>query len=715
MRQILQNLGNGETILADVPAPRPGPRELLIASQRSLVSAGTERMLVEFGKAGLIGKARQQPAKVRQVLDKVRTDGLNTTLTAVRSKLAEPIPLGYCNAGVVIGVGSLVKSFRVGDRVVSNGPHAELVRAGENLCARIPDTVDDEAAAFTVLASIGLQGVRLAAPTIGETVVVTGLGLIGLMTVQILAANGCNVIGIDPDGSRCRLAEKFGARAVQVGSADPVKRVMALTGGTGADAVLITASTASQEPLEQAAAMSRKRGRIILIGVAGTNISREAFYEKELAFQVSCSYGPGRYDPAYEQAGVDYPLPFVRWTEQRNFQAILGLLSSGRLDVKPLITDRYEIAEAAKAYASISGKGSLGVIIEYPPVAEDKAKLTADRIILNSEPSAPPLEGKRQVVCGFLGFGNFGARMLAPAFRKAGVRLKAVVNTGGPAVAVTGKSAGFELASTNRDAVLADDEINAVAIVTRHSDHARSAVECIEAGKSVFVEKPIAIKREELGDLRKAWSANAGNHAGQVFMGGFNRRFAPFSLRMKEWLDRRSEPVSLVLLMNAGAIPTSHWTQDPEVGGGRLIGEAVHMVDLARFLVGHPIVATRCMAAGTGQGSDPASDRVNISLAFADGSTAVVHYLANGSSAYPKERVEAFCGGSVAVIDNFLSIKGFGAKGLKNGRAWKQDKGHEACARAFVEAVAAGSGSPIAFGEMIEVADACFDAMDGIR
>lgn len=715
MKQLLQSLSNGETLVATLPNPAVLPGTILIESRRSLVSAGTERMLVEFGKASLIEKARKNPERVKQVLQKARTDGVATTLAAVRSKLAEPIPLGYCNAGVVVAVGKGVTGFAVGDRVASNGSHAELVRVPVHLCAKIPDNVTDDAAAFTVLASIGLQGLRLAAPTLGETFVVSGLGLIGLVTVQLLKANGCRVIGIDPDPRRCALAETFGAQTICLGEGvDPVAHALNVTKGVGVDGVLITASTNSNEPIEQAAKMSRKRGRIVLVGVVGLSLDRALFYEKELTFQVSCSYGPGRYDPEYEAKGRDYPIGFVRWTEQRNFEAILQLISQGELNPLPLVTHRFLLSQAASAYNPVGTSGALGILLEYEPSPSDDPKW--DRTVpLTSAPITDT--GAREAgkpVAGFLGYGNYASRMLVPAFKAANILLDTVVTTGGPLASISGKTAGFRQASTDITEILENPSINVLAVVTRHSNHAEAVVKGLEAKKAVFVEKPLAIDSKQLDTVRKAYIGEAESGGTPFLMVGFNRRFSPFVHPVRSWLEKRSEPASLILLMNAGAIPADHWTQDPAVGGGRIIGEACHLIDLARYLIGYRIVDVHAVSMGKEGGTIITSDKVHITLTFEDGSTAVVHYLANGSTSFPKERIEVFCGGGTVSIENFIALKSFNAAGVRSRRGWRQDKGQIACAKAFAEAVASGGMSPIPFEELMEVAEVCIEAADQV-
>ncbi len=420
MKQVLQNLKNGSTEIAEVPAPRAGRGQLLMRTTRTLVSAGTERMMVNFGKAGLIDKARQQPDKVRMVLDKIRTDGLMPTIAAVRNKLDQPLAMGYCNVGEVVEVGAGVTGYAVGDRVASNGKHAELVAVPVNLCAKVPDAVPDDAAAFTVLGAIALQGIRLAQPTLGETVVVTGLGLIGLVTVQLLRAHGCRVLGLDFDADKLALARRFGAEVVDLKSgADPVAAALEYSRGRGVDAVIVTASTKSNEPMHQAAQMCRKRGRIVLVGVTGLELSRADFFEKELSFQVSCSYGPGRYDPNYEDKGQDYPVGFVRWTEQRNFEAVLDMLAEGRLDVAPLVSHRFGVAEAERAYAVVGGsEPSLGIVLGFAePGSEAAAPVRTVALVPTAAATIAKVDGTPSV--SVIGAGNYAGAVLIPAFKAA--------------------------------------------------------------------------------------------------------------------------------------------------------------------------------------------------------------------------------------------------------------------------------------------------------
>lgn len=708
MRQILQSLKDGSTRLAEVPAACAAPGHLRIQAWATLVSAGTERMMVEFGKANLLDKARQQPDKVRMVLQKVRTDGLATTVDAVRSKLDQPLALGYCNVGRVAEVGKGVVDFSVGDRVVCNGKHAEVVCVPRNLCARIPDTVSDEAASFTVLAAIGLQGIRLVNPTLGECVVVTGLGLIGLLTVQMLRAQGCRVLGIDFDPVRTELARQFGAEVVNPGAGEDVLGVAAaFSRGRGVDAVLITASTKSNEPVSQAANMCRKRGRIVLVGVTGLELSRADFYEKELSFQVSCSYGPGRYDPAYEEGGQDYPVGFVRWTEQRNFEAVLDLMASGQLDVAPLISHRFELAQVEAAYALLASKEpSLGIVLQYPA-----ASGAAGAELMNRKVTLAPQDaraGKGNVA--FLGAGNYAGRVLMPAFKAAGANLHTVVSGGGVSAVHFGKKFGFAEASTDGAAVLADPAVDTVVIATRHDAHARQVLAALRGDKHVFCEKPLCLTLDELAEIEAA----AVSRPEQLLMVGFNRRFAPQVVKMKALLDTVAEPKSFVLTVNAGAIPPEHWTQNPAVGGGRIIGEGCHFIDLLRHLAGAPIVSHHALALGRHAALAVRDDKTTIVLEFADCSVGTVHYLANGDKGFPKERLEVFCAGRVLQLDNFRKLRGWGWKGFSTMNLWRQDKGQAACAKAFVEAVKQGGAAPIAAAEVFEVSRVTIQVAQGL-
>ncbi len=718
MKQILQSLKNGSTTVASVPSPSRRLGEILIDTSRTLVSAGTERTLVDFGKANWIDKARQQPDKVRMVLDKVRTDGLATTLDAVQSKLDQPLALGYCNVGVVAGVGADVEGYAAGERVVSNGPHAEVVSVPKNLTAKIPDNVSDEEASFTVLAAIGLQGIRLVKPTLGECVMVTGLGLIGLLTVQMLRAHGCRVLGVDFDEARLELARQFGAEVVNPGKGEDVlSAATAFSRGRGVDAVIITASTKSNEPVSQAATMCRKRGRIVLVGVTGLELSRADFYEKELSFQVSCSYGPGRYDPEYEGQGKDYPIGFVRWTEQRNFEAVLDLMASGQLDVKPLISHRFKFDDAADAYELLSSdEPSLGIVLQYNQSGDLGQRVVnlqanASKIAGPSGSDSQSVTPAGRAAVGFLGAGNYAGRVLIPAFKNAGAYLHTVVSSGGVSSVHYGKKHGFRQASTDTQALLDDQSVNTVVIATRHDAHGRQVLDALRAGKHVFCEKPLCLTHEE----QDAIESELDDRADQHLMVGFNRRFAPHVVEMKKALSTVSEPKSLIMTVNAGAIPKDHWTQDPNVGGGRIIGEACHFIDLMRHLVGSPVSGYDAMSLGDHGALEVTEDKATIILRFEDGSVGTVHYLANGHKSFPKERLEVFCAGRILQLDNFRKLNAYGWKGVKKQRLLRQDKGQVACARAFVDAVANGAPAPIPREEILEISRLTLDVTERLR
>ena len=693
MKQILQNLETGATEVAEVPCPAVRRGQVLIRSTRTLVSAGTERTLVEFAKAGWIDKARQQPDKVRMVLDKIGTDGLVPAIEAVFDRLDRPSQLGYCSVGAVMDIGKDVAGFSAGERVVSNGKHAEVVSVPTNLCAKVPEGVSDDEAAFTVIGAIGLQGIRLVQPTLGEAVVVTGLGLIGLVTVQLLRAHGCRVLGIDYDAGRLALARRFGAETVDLAAGeDPVAAAQAFSRGRGVDAVLITASTESNEPMHQAALMCRKRGRIVLVGVTGLELSRADFYEKELSFQVSCSYGPGRYDPNYEDKGQDYPVGFVRWTEQRNFEAVLDMMADGRLDVKPLISHRFDIDEAKKAYDLITGAApSLGILLQ-DATAEEKSDEVLRRATVKL---AAPAIGAGKAVLGFVGSGNYATSVLIPAFKQAGARLKVVASSGGVSGLHAGRKFGFEETTTDTGSVFADLQVTAVVIATRHESHARLVCQALGSGKHVFVEKPLALSLEELAEIERCYGESGKQ---PLLMVGFNRRFAPQIKKIKSLLESMKEPKAFVMTVNAGAIPAEHWTQDPAVGGGRILGEACHFIDLLRFLAAAPIVSHT-----SSRMESRTNDTAVIQLTFADGSLGTIHYLANGNRSYPKEQLEIFAAGRVLKLDNFRKLTGFGWPGFAKMNLWRQDKGQRACAAAFVQAVKRGGEPPIGVDELMEV------------
>ena len=709
MKQILQDLSSGETLIVESPAPMLSSSSLKITSKVSLISAGTERMLVEFAQSSYIDKARKQPEKVKMVLDKVATDGLVTTYDAVKSKLVQPIPLGYSNVGVVEEISPGVTGFQVGDRVVSNGAHADIVTVKKNLCARIPDNVDDDSAVFTIVGSIGLQGVRLANPTLGESFVVVGAGLIGLLVIQLLKANGCRVLAIDFDDNKLELAARFGAEICNpLTGGDALSQATILSRDRGVDGVIITASTKSNEPMKQAAQMCRKRGRIILVGVVGLELDRSDFYEKEIIFQVSCSYGPGRYDASYEDDGNDYPIGHVRWTEQRNFEAFLDLLATGVVDVKPLISSRFEFTDASAAYKELSSNTSgLGILLDYS--SETTARLYQS-ISLDLQEH---FDGDSPTV-GFIGAGNYASRILIPAFKAAGGQLHTLVTANGVNSVIHGKKRGFLKASTNVDGMLAESEVNIVVIATQHNTHSKYVIDSLNANKHVWVEKPLAIDKDSLALIESAYfdahSKNVGI-AGPQLMVGFNRRFAPQVQKMHDLLSSVNAPKSLIITVNAGFIPKDHWTQDPLVGGGRIIGECCHFIDLMRFLVGQKIVSVSGRSILAGSSRTVMEDRSSITLGFDDGSFGTILYLANGASNFPKERIEVFSDGKVLQLDNFRRLKGYGWKGFKRLNLWSQDKGQQACPAAFIKGIRDGIPC-IPADEIFEVARVTIETND---
>ncbi len=705
MKQVLQHLRTGQIELADVPCPAVRPGHLLIQTTRTLISAGTERMLVEFGQASLLAKARAQPDKVKQVLAKIRTDGLLPTIEAVFTRLDEPLPLGYCNVGRVIEVGAGVEGFSRGDLVASNGPHAEMVCVPATLAARVPEGVGDDEASFTVLGSIALHGVRLLGPQLGETCVVIGLGLLGMVAAQLLRAHGCHVLGVDVNPARCELVRDFGCQTACISAgADPIEAARAFSRGYGVDGVLICASSKDDAIIHQAAQMCRKRGKLVIVGVVGMNLMRADFYERELSLQVSCSYGPGRYDPEYEAKGRDYPRPYVRWTVARNFEAVLDAIAQKHLNVAPLISRRVPHAEAARAYDMLLHDSSaLGIVMDYPPQPPPTQRVV--RIAKSPESRS----GGVTPVVGVLGAGAYSKLFLLPAVKKAGARIKVVASSGGATAFHAGRKVGADEAASDLDSLLTDPEINAVFIATRHSSHAPQIVRALEAGKHVFCEKPLAVNEEQLDAVRAAHA----RHPHLQLMVGFNRRFAPHAIRARELLSGRSQPIAIDMLVNAGELPAEHWQQDAEQGGGRIIGEGCHFIDLALFLIGRPIATVSAVMFGP-QAGRAREDKMTIAMSFADGSIATVHYWANGPRAYPKETVTIFSERRVLAINNWRSLSSYEWRGAPRMNI-RADKGHYAEFEAFVERVRTGGAQLIPFAEQDMVTLARFAAVRAAR
>ena len=699
MKQIIQDLKSGATLLEEVPAPSVKAGHVLIKTTRSLVSLGTERMLVEVGKASLIDKARQQPDKVKQVLDKIKTDGLQPTLEAVFNKLGQPLPLGYCNVGVVEAVGRGVTEFHVGDRVASNGNHAEYVCVPKNLVAKVPDNVTDEQAAFTVIGSIGLEGIRLLKPELGETIVVVGLGLIGLIVAQLLRSNGCRVIGVEFDQAKLDLAAKWGVIPVNPAKGDDqVKVVEELTGGIGADGVIITASAHDDSIIHNACLMSRKRGRIVLVGVIGLNMRRDDFYKKELSFQVSCSYGPGRYDEDYENKGIDYPLPFVRWTEKRNFETILMAIENGGLDVDSLISEVVDLEDYNQIYGDMRKRGVIASIVRYPSETN-----SSNQVQLETK----AFEGKTGKL-GIIGAGNFTTATVIPALLKCKANVKYISSrTNGLEAKTAAKKMGAEIATTDYTTILKDPEVNMVICTTRHDAHCKMVCDTLAAGKSVFVEKPLCLNEQELSEITEAYKKAPKNATLTV---GFNRRFSPFAVKMKELLGEGAK--NIVATMNAGFIPPEVWVHDLQVGGGRIVGEACHFIDLCSYLAGSKVVSV-CVNA-LGQNPQENTDNMSILLRYENGSNAVINYFANGSKTYPKEKVEVFFQEKVLTLDNWRVLKGYGFKGfskLKSG----MDKGHKAEFALLKDRTQNGGEALIPFDSLVNTTKASFACITSLK
>ena len=694
MKQVQQNYRSGELKVAEVPVPALGAGDLLVATRISLISSGTERQLMQLAKSSLVGKAAARPDLVRRVLVNVRKEGLRPTVEKVFAKLDTPIPLGYSLVGEVRAIGRDVAGYAPGDRVACAGAglanHAEYNAVPKNLCVRVPRGVDDEDASFVTLGAIALQGVRQAAPTLGETVVVMGLGLIGLLTVQILKANGCRVIGFDPNAGRARLAQQLGA---DVAVSDALAEVtLARTGGVGADAVIVTASSKSSEPVNQAAEISRMKGRIVVVGLVGMTIDREPFYKRELELKLSMSYGPGRGDPAYEFAGHDYPLPYVRWTEQRNMAAFLGLIEDGRVTPKAYVTHRFAIAEAEKAYELMEkGEPHLAMLLTYP--AEPAAPM---RVIERARVA------KDKLGVGFIGMGNYARSVLLPKVKGAeGVALTSVVTKTGLSANHSAEKFGFARAATDAADVLDDDATDAVFIATRHDSHAALAARALSAGKHVFCEKPLALDRESLDEVIAA------ARAGGVLTVGFNRRFAPLLIKAKEALDPRSGPLMMLYRVNAGAIPADSWIQRDE-GGGRILGEVCHFVDSLTYLCGAPPIEAQAAAAQSH------CDAVTAILRFADGSVGTIIYSSLGDPSLPKEYLEAFGAGRAITLDDFTELTIHAGGKSKTVTAVK-DKGQAKLVAAFLDAARGKAPAPIPLEELDAVSRATIAIEEALR
>lgn len=723
MKQILQNRKTGEVEVADVPSPAPQRGRVIVRAAASLISAGTERAAVDLNRKGLLGRALEQPELVKKAVRRAREEGLMRTVGVVRSKLEESVALGYSAAGVVVEVGEGVRDLRPGDRVACAGvgyaSHAEVLSVPQNLCARLPQGVSYGEAAYATLGAIALQGVRLAAPTLGESVLVIGLGLLGQLAVQLLRANGCRVFGVDPDADRVGLARTLGADAgCTTEGEETVRKILEWTRGRGADAVIVAAATASSRPVELAGEASRAKGRVVLIGQVGMEVPRDIYFRRELQLTVSMSYGPGRYDPEYEERGHDYPLAYVRWTEGRNLEAFLDLLAAGSVNVGRLTTHRFKIEDGTRAYELITGttgEPHLGVLLEYDTGRELEGSIaprpslrveSAERVAGGYE-SAGAAKGVR---IGLIGAGGYAAGVLLPHFRAAGAEFISIASASGVSAVNVGRQFGFASCVSGPDEVFTDSRVNLVVIATRHDTHALLARRALEAGRHVFVEKPLALSDEELSEVMETARGAEGH-----LLVGFNRRHSPLALKAKEFFEGRRAPLSFVYRVNAGRVARGHWTQDEREGGGRIVGEVGHFIDLMQFWAGAPV--TRVYAESTVSDDEQAvdEDSVVITLRFADGSNGVIAYLAEGDRALAKERVEILGGGLSFVLEDFrraVMYRGGREEALKL-RA--QDKGQTAQAKAACAVVMGGAQPPSTLEELANTTRATFRIRESLR
>jgi predicted dehydrogenase/threonine dehydrogenase-like Zn-dependent dehydrogenase len=709
MKQLLQNMRDGKTEIADVPVPQIRPGMALVRTVVSLVSAGTERMVVEFAEKSLVGKARSRPDLVRQLIDKAKREGILTTLESALNRLEQPIALGYSSAGIIVEIGKGLHGFMIGDRVACAGAgfavHAEFALVPQNLLVPVPDSVDFDSAAFTTLGAIAMHGFRLAQPQLGERVAIIGLGLLGLLTAGIARAAGCQVFGIDLDPNRVSLAGEMGITAVLRSEAELTAG--AYSHGMGFDAVLITADTKSDDPVNLAGQIARDRARVVAVGAVGLNIPRKIYYDKELSFHISRSYGPGRYDAEYEEKGRDYPAGYVRWTEGRNLAYFIDLLATKQIDIHPLITHRFTIDEAEKAYALITGKLDqpfLGVLLTYPQESSIQRKITY-------MPAIPVAPSSNQITVGVLGAGNYASAVFLPVIQKEGsTRLKTVVTSTGVNARNAARRFSFSCASSDEKDVLADPEINLVAILTRHNSHPRLVCAALEKGKHVYCEKPLAINAEGLLQVGNMLSKSGMPN----LMVGFNRRFAPFSQRLQGFLRSRNEPLVAHYRVNAGYLPLNHWLHDPEIGGGRLIGEACHFIDYLVFLIG--CLPTQVSANALPDQGRYRQDNLVMTFSFPDGSLGTVEYLANGDKSVPKERLEVFCSGKVAILDDFRILEFVYNGSRKTFPSYlRQDKGHKSAWSSFLNAIRQGTAAPIPYEHLLGVTQASIAAVTSLK
>jgi predicted dehydrogenase len=700
LKQVVQAVRGGRTRVADVPAPSLRAGGVLVRTRWSLISAGTEKLIIDLAGKSLLGKARARPDLVKKTIEKVKREGVVATYRAVSGRLSGDVPLGYSASGEVLAVGRGVTGLSPGDRVACAGAgwanHAEILCVPRHLCARVPDGVDLRAACSATLGAIALHGVRTADARLGETAAVVGLGVLGQLAVQMLRASGVRVVAVDTDPSRAELAKRLGAEAAVGGGDDAVAAVRGLTGGHGADVAIVCAGSESSEPVSLAASLCRRRGVVVVVGAVGMDLDRRTFYERELSLRMSTSYGPGRYDPQYEERGLDYPYAHVRWTEGRNLEAFLALVARGAVDVRPLVTHEFAIEEAGAAYDLVTGEkreSFLGIALRYD--GDARAPLAT------AEPPRAPGRGDG-VRIGVIGAGQFGTAVLLPALKAAaGARLTVVATGSGSTADAVKRTFGFARAAADAKEILGAADVDAVVVATRHDSHARLAGAALAAGKPCFVEKPLAITAEDLARVVLAMRATPG-----LVCVGFNRRFAPASVALRKQLAARTSPLHARYRINAGAIPASHWTRDADVGGGRIVGEACHFLDLVAFLAGSPIDTVYAERAG--------DDGAVALLRLADGSTATVDYVTAGDASLPKEHLEVHWEGTSWVLDDFRSLTKHAGGRRREVWSGSQDKGHAAEIAAFVRAVTKGEPSPVPFDEAVAATEATFAVLDSI-
>lgn len=710
MKQVLQYMNNGESKIVDVPIPQVRKNSALVRNAASLVSAGTERSLVEFGEKNLLQKATSRPDLMKQVLDKAKREGVLSTLESTFNRLDQPMVLGYSSAGTIVEVGEGLVGFKVGDRVVCAGGnhavHAEYAVIPQNLLAHLPQEIPFESACFATLGAIALNGIRLAHLELGEHVAVIGLGLLGLLTARLVEANGCQVTGIEPSLKRVEFARKAGIQAFQ--REDILSSVASLTQNRGFDAVLICAATSSSDTVELAGEIVRDRGSVISLGVVGLDIPRKPYYEKEIFFQVSRSSGPGRYDPVYEEAGVDYPLGYVRWTEGRNLQAFVQLLHARKIEVADLITHQFIIDDAAKAYELITGKTEeeyVGIVLDYP-LADERNEQQREWVAVQEKHNP-----EASIRVGAIGAGNYAKATFLPVMHKSrDIDLVAIASINGVNAQHAAQRFGFENATSSADAILEHEKINTVVIMTRHQDHAALTLTALKSGKHVYCEKPLALTLKDLDEietqLRKKTSP--------ILMVGFNRRFAPLSIHLKDFYANRSEPIYIHYTVNAGFLPATHWLHDPLEGGGRIIGEGCHFIDYLTFLTGEAPISVQ--AAVLPDDGKYHQDNMLLTFTYSDGSVGSIAYLANGDKSFPKERIEVFSGGKVAVLDDYRSLSLTSAGSTRTIRSrFRMDKGHQASWEAFLQSIRQGNDAPIPYEQLLAVSRAAIISMDAAK